>query len=102
MNPDLNAALIFVNVVRAGSFSKAARSLGLSVSTVSDRVAGLERTLGVSLLTRTTRKLKLTDQGATFFKESEVAIQTLLGAFEGATATRQQPTGTLRISAPAD
>ncbi|MFY0584136.1 LysR family transcriptional regulator [Cystobacter fuscus] len=46
MNPDLNAALIFVNVVRAGSFSKAARSLGLSVSTVSDRVVGLERTLG--------------------------------------------------------
>ncbi|WNG23859.1 LysR family transcriptional regulator [Cystobacter fuscus] len=102
MNPDLNAALIFVNVVRAGSFSKAARSLGLSVSTVSDRVAGLERTLGVSLLTRTTRKLKLTDEGATFFKESEVALQTLLGAFEGATATRRQPTGTLRISAPAD
>lgn len=102
MSPDLNAVLSFVNVVRAGSFSKAAQSLGLSVSTVSDRVVGLERALGVSLLTRTTRKLKLTEEGAAFFKESEAAIQTLLGAFEGATAARQQPTGTLRISAPAD
>ncbi|QRN93598.1 LysR family transcriptional regulator [Archangium violaceum] len=102
MNPDLNAAMIFVNVVRAGSFSKAARSLGLSVSTVSDRVVGLEKALGVSLLTRTTRKLKPTDEGAAFFKESEAALQTLLGAFEGATAARQHPTGTLRITAPAD
>ncbi|EPX56505.1 Transcriptional regulator, LysR family [Cystobacter fuscus DSM 2262] len=102
MGPDLNAALIFVNVVRAGSFSKAAHGLGLSVSTVSDRVVALERALGVSLLTRTTRKLKLTDEGAAFFKESEAAIQTLLGAFDGATALRRQPSGTLRITAPAD
>lgn len=57
---DLNETAVFVRVVQAGSFSAAARLLGLPTSTVSTRVARLEKRLGVTLLQRTTRRLKLT------------------------------------------
>lgn len=60
---DVNDLLVFVRVVQAGSFSKAGKVLGMPVSTVSRRVANLERTLGVPLLQRTTRCLKITDAG---------------------------------------
>ena len=60
---DLNETAVFVRVVQAGSFSAAARQLGLPTSTVSTRVARLERRLGVTLLQRTTRRLHLTASG---------------------------------------
>ncbi|MGO6984187.1 LysR substrate-binding domain-containing protein [Rhizobium leguminosarum] len=99
---DLNGAMIFVKVVRLGSFTKAALELGLPNSTVSDRVSDLERALGVTLLVRTTRKLHLTDAGEIFFKKAELAVASLMSAGEEASLFQKHPTGTLRITAPAD
>ncbi|TNF28645.1 MAG: LysR family transcriptional regulator [Deltaproteobacteria bacterium] len=61
--PPLQSMVIFAHVVDAGGFSAAARALGLSKSAVSKAVAGLEEHLGVRLLLRTTRKVRLTEAG---------------------------------------
>jgi DNA-binding transcriptional LysR family regulator len=99
---DLNAAHIFVQVIDSGSFTAAGRILGIPKSTVSDRVSELERRLGVSLLVRTTRKLRLTEIGANFFTQAKLGVGQLKRASEQASQSQMRPTGTLRITAPAD
>jgi len=99
---DLNSAMIFVRVVRLGSFTKAALELGIPNSTVSDRISDLEKVLGISLLVRTTRKLRLTDAGALFFKKAEAAVAALMSAGEEASLFQKRPSGTLKITAPND
>lgn len=99
---DLNGAKIFVRVVQLGSFTKAAAELNLPNSTVSDRVSDLEKALGVSLLVRTTRKLRLTDAGSIFFTKAELAVATLTNAGQEASSFQHHPTGTLKITAPVD
>lgn len=95
---DLNAALVLVRVVQAGSFRSAARVLGMPKTTVSRKVAELEEQLGVQLLLRTTRTLALTDAGAAFVEEAEAAI-TRLDAAEAAVKERQrEPRGKLRVT----
>jgi len=79
--PDLNSLMIFARVVEASSFSEAARRLKMPTSTVSRRIADLEDNLGVRLIERSTRRLRLTDVG------SEV----LEHARRGAEADRRQP-----------
>ena len=61
---DLNALAVFAKVVEAGSFSEAARRLKMPISTVSRRIAELEDQLGVRLIERSTRNLRLTELGA--------------------------------------
>ena len=61
---DLNSLALFAKVVEAGSFSEAARRLKAPISTVSRRIAELEDQLGVRLLERSTRNLRLTELGA--------------------------------------
>jgi DNA-binding transcriptional LysR family regulator len=99
---DLNGAFIFVRVAQLGSFTKAARALRLPNSSVSDRISDLEKTLGVRLLVRTTRKLHLTDAGSKFFQKAERAVAALMEAGEEASSSQSQPTGLLRITAPVD
>ncbi|AYG69628.1 MULTISPECIES: LysR family transcriptional regulator [unclassified Rhizobium] len=99
---DLNGAKIFVRVVQMGSFTRAAAELGLPNSTVSDRISDLEKALGVSLLVRTTRKLRLTDAGSIFFKKAELAVAALTSAGEETSSFQQHPSGTLKITAPVD
>lgn len=77
---DFNEAAVFVKVVQAGGFSAAARLLGLPVSTVSTRVARLEKRLGMTLLQRTTRRLHLTDAGNLYFQHASTALAYLLDA----------------------
>ncbi len=60
---DLNDVALLVRVVQTHSFSAAARERGVPVSTVSRRIARLEAGLGIRLLERTTRRLRLTDAG---------------------------------------
>lgn len=99
---DLNQTAVFIKVVQAGSFSAAARLLGLPTSTVSNRVATLERRLGVTLLQRTTRRLNLTEAGALYFQHAATGLGHLLDAEAAVTESLGTPTGLLRVTAPAD
>ena len=99
---DFNEAAVFVKVVQAGSFSAAARQLGLPTSTISTRVARLEKRLGVTLLQRTTRRLSLTEAGTLYFEHASTGLGYLLEAEAALDEARQQPQGTLKVTAPAD
>ena len=67
-NIQLNDIALFVEVARRGSFSLSAAALGVPPSTLSRRVSGLERDLGMQLLKRSTRKIGLTEAGALYFE----------------------------------
>ena len=66
----LSGVEVLVAVIETGSFARAAEALGLSDSGVSRAVARLEGRLGVRLLERTTRSLRLTDEGGRFYAEA--------------------------------
>ena len=95
---DLNAALVLVRVVQAGSFRAAAQALGMPNTTVSRKVSELESQLGVQLLQRTTRRLSLTDAGMAFVEEAEAAIARLEAAQEAVTELQREPRGRLRVT----
>ncbi len=99
---DYNQVAVFIKVVQAGSFSAAARLLGLPVSTVSNRVAMLEKRLGVTLLQRTTRRLHLTDAGQAYFDHASAGLLRMLEAEAAVTEAAAEPCGLLRVTAPVD
>jgi DNA-binding transcriptional LysR family regulator len=74
---DLNDIVVFARVIEAGSFTAAARLLGMPKTTVSRRIAALEREVGVRLLQRTTRSLNVTDAGRLYYEESSQALRTI-------------------------
>jgi DNA-binding transcriptional LysR family regulator len=97
---DLNSLVVFAKVVEAGSLSEAARRLRMPVSTVSRRIAELEDQLGVQLLERSTRSLRLTEPGAEVL-EHAVSSAELSEAVESIVSNRlSDVSGTLRLSAP--
>jgi DNA-binding transcriptional LysR family regulator len=97
---DLSALVIFATVVESNSFSEAARRLNIPVSTVSRRVAELEEELGVQLLERSTRKLRLTDVGAEVFKQAQVSVDLNDAVRDIVDDHNSLVTGLLRVSAP--
>ena len=97
---DLNAFALFAAVAHAGSFSEAARRLGVPVSTVSRRVAGLEEDLGVRLLERSTRRLRLTDIGAEILGRADQGLEAFKAIEMVVTNQMDEVKGTLRLSAP--
>jgi DNA-binding transcriptional LysR family regulator len=99
---DLNAIAVFVKVVQAGSFSAAARRLGMPNTTVSAKVAALERRLGVTLIHRTTRKLNVTPQGREYFERCLRGMQDIEAGELLLTSGAREPSGLLRITAPND
>lgn len=99
---DLNAALVFVRVIQAGSFSKAARQFEMPVSTVSAKVAALEKSLGVSLISRTTRRLRLTEPGEVFFKHAVIAVSELQIAQTLTQESQEGTHGRVRMTAPVE
>jgi DNA-binding transcriptional LysR family regulator len=96
---DLNAAVVLVRVVQAGSFRGGARALGLPKTTVSRKVAELEEHLGARLVQRTTRTLALTDAGAAFVEQAEEALAHLEAAEQAVTELQREPRGRLRVTA---
>jgi DNA-binding transcriptional LysR family regulator len=97
---NLDDVLIFVKVAQFESISRAARSLGMPISTVSRRLSVLEAKLGVSLLRRTTRRVTLTAQGREYFNQSREPLTLLEEAERVLTQGQKTPEGMLRISVP--
>lgn len=96
---DLNEVAVFIRVVDAGSFSGAAKALGLPRSTVSRKVSQLEEVLGVRLLQRSTRKLNLTQAGREYYVQCSEAISQIDGANQRLADSQQTPSGVIRIAA---
>jgi len=99
---DLNRIAVFARVIEAGSFTAAARGLGVRKSSVSRSVAALEAELGIRLLQRTTRKLSLTDAGRTYYERARDALSGLEEAQQAAAALGAAPRGLVRLTAPVD
>jgi DNA-binding transcriptional LysR family regulator len=97
---DLNQVLVFTRVVQAGSFTAAARALGLPKSTVSRKVAELEERVGARLLQRTTRKLSLTDAGRIYYQHGARIVSEAEAADQAVGRLHSAPRGRLRVTAP--
>lgn len=97
---DLNDIVVFARVIEAGSFTAAARLLDMPKTTVSRRIAALEREVGVRLIQRTTRSLNVTDAGRLYYEQSSQALRTIDDANQLLAEARTEPLGTIRISAP--
>jgi DNA-binding transcriptional LysR family regulator len=91
---------ILVRVVRTGSYTQAARELGISKSYASKQVRGLEDRLGVRLLNRTTRTVTATDAGQRLVDRCMGLLDELEAAERDVTALQDSPRGLLRLSAP--
>lgn len=92
--------LAFVRVVEAGSFTKAAQTLHMSKTTVSQLVQQLEARLQVKLLNRTTRQVKVTAEGAAYYERVARVLGDLEDADTGITGELAAPRGRLRIDVP--
>jgi DNA-binding transcriptional LysR family regulator len=90
----------FVAVAEAGSFTGGAKKLGRDASVISRRVTELERQLGVRLLSRTTRRVVLTEVGANYFRRMQYLLDELEGASREASDIAASPRGLLRVSVP--
>jgi DNA-binding transcriptional LysR family regulator len=90
----------FTTVAETGSFTKAAQKLGRDASVLSRRVSLLERNMGVLLLSRTTRRVVLTEVGALYHRRVQALLDELESASREASVEAARPKGLLRISIP--
>lgn len=97
---DLNSLKVFTEVVNQGSFSGAAKSLHMPVSTVSRKVSELEESLGQKLLERSTRNLRLTESGETLFQYALRSVEEMEAGLMALEERQDQVEGTLRIALP--
>src|ERR1700726_2146427 len=95
---DLNDLLFFAAVVEHSGFSAAARSLNLPKSSVSRDVGRLENRLGVRLLERSTRNVRLTEIGSSYYARCKAILSELETAEQDLALLRSDPIGTIRIS----
>ncbi|MEO7032393.1 MAG: LysR family transcriptional regulator [Polyangiaceae bacterium] len=99
---NLNRLAYFAAVVDAGSFTRAAASLGITKAVVSQQVAKLEEEVGTTLLTRTTRSVQATEAGRSLYARCTVILRESVDAFDELAQGVASPRGTLRIAAPFD
>lgn len=100
--PSLDEIAAFIHVVKAGSFTAAARQRGVPKSTLSRAVTRLEEAMQGRLLRRTPRSIALTDAGRAFYDRAAPHIAGLADAAESALGREDQPQGLLKITAPID
>ena len=100
MNNDLNQIRIFCQVAQLQSFTRAAETLDIEKSTVSNKVRQLESRLGVKLLQRTTRTVTLTDAGEQYLQYCQQAMAQLEQGEQLLSEMQQQVVGNLRIAVP--
>jgi DNA-binding transcriptional LysR family regulator len=98
--PDLNSLALFAAVVDAKSFSRAAQRLKMPTSTMSRRIAELEKELGARLLERSTRNLRLTDFGADVLEYAHQSADIVQEVVNIATDHTSGTSGILRLAAP--
>lgn len=93
---------LFVEVARTRSFRRAAEALDMPNSTLSRHIAELEKTIGLRLLHRSTRKVELTEAGEVYFKRCQSIVEEARIAHESLLDVVERPSGTLRVSMPVD
>ncbi|SPA22091.1 putative transcriptional regulator, LysR family [Cupriavidus taiwanensis] len=98
----LNDMALFVEVVKAKGFRSAGEAMGMPNSTLSRRISGLEKAIGLRLLHRTTRKIELTEAGQIYFERCKRIVDEARLAHEQLGEMLAQPSGVLRASMPVD
>lgn len=96
----LQAMGVFVRVAEAGGFAEASRRLAMSPSVVTRAIAGLESAIGARLLTRTTRRVRLTDVGIRYLEDCRRILAEVGDAEASAAGSYANPTGVLTVTAP--
>jgi DNA-binding transcriptional LysR family regulator len=91
---------VFISVVELGSFTATANAFRMSPSMVTKHINALEKRLGSTLLTRTTRRLHLTEIGRNYFESCKEILRQVSAAEAGAEILRGAPKGLLKVSAP--
>ena len=91
----------FLDVAKCGTFSAAAKAQGVAVSSVSRQVDALEKSLGMALFQRSSRRLLLTDAGEQFLPRAQLIVSELEDAKAALLDTQAQPRGMLSVTAPA-
>jgi DNA-binding transcriptional LysR family regulator len=95
----LTGLFAFARAASLGSYTAAARAMGISPSAISKSVQRLERDLGIPLFTRTTRSLTLTEEGRNLHDRALRLLRDVAEIEQVAKAARAEPSGTLRIAA---
>jgi len=98
MPADLNTLSIFVAVAEAQGFRAAGRELGVSGSAVSQTISRLEERLGITLVERTTRSVRLTDAGERLYESVRPALEEVRAAEAAVRELGEEPRGTLRLN----
>jgi DNA-binding transcriptional LysR family regulator len=96
----LDAMRIFVAVAKLGSFAEAARQLRVSPSVATRSVAQLEDQLGLTLMTRTTRSLRLNDRGQMFLENCQQILEDIDSSEQRVRGGSSEPRGELKVAAP--
>ena len=99
---NLRRLAYFAEVVEAGSFTAAAARLGITKAVVSSQVAKLEHAFETTLLIRTTRSVRPTEEGQAFYERCVRVLSEAQQAFDGLAPDDRAPTGLLRLTAPVD
>ncbi|MCF3643101.1 LysR family transcriptional regulator [Rhizobium sp. TRM95111] len=97
---DLNDLALYAAVVKHKGFTAAATALGVPKSKISKRVAHLEEQLGVRLIERSTRKLRVTEIGQSFYERCETVLDGVEAAQAVVAAAKSEPAGLVRVAMP--
>ena len=99
MNLQLDDTAIFIAIADNGSFTSAAKSLGLPKSTLSRRLSAYEQSLGIALFNRSTRALSLTDDGLRYYEIAKPVVDAAIDVSRSMMERTAEPSGLIRLTA---